>query len=203
MYKEMKTHLVAEFRDKQIAVQLALTKFIKLRQITAGFIYDKEEGTQVAYQVQNPSKLRELKSTLEELGNQQVIIWVQFHQEVFDVLSLLGDRAVTLYSGTDSKLDSIDRFKAGQVQYLIAHPRSAGHGLTFVNASTSIFYSIDYSYEAHYQARERIHRIGQKNACLYIYLLADQTIDQDIYKVLTKKQTLQDAVYNALGKQFK
>jgi SNF2 family DNA or RNA helicase len=58
-----------------------------------------------------------------------------------------------------------------------------------------VFYSLDYSYEAHAQARDRIHRIGQRNSCLYIYMVARETIDQELVKVLQKKQGLQDAVY--------
>ena len=68
-----------------------------------------------------------------------------------------------------------------------------------------VFYSLDYSYESHIQARDRVHRIGQKNSCLYIYIIAKDTIDEELLKVLQKKQTLQDTVYaivrNAAKKQ--
>lgn len=206
-YDEMAEHLVTEVEGEEIAAQVALTKLMKLRQATSGFFYNRE-GSGV--EIGNPTKLKELEEILEELGPQPVIIWVQFRQEVEAIKRLLtekygADQVATLYAGTRDKEDSINRFKNDQVRYLIAHPKSAGHGLTFVNCSVMVFYSLDYSYETHAQARDRIHRIGQKNSCLYIYITARGTIDEVLLKVLQRKQNLQEAVHvlvrNAAKKQ--
>ncbi|MCA9052150.1 MAG: hypothetical protein KDA89_25615, partial [Planctomycetaceae bacterium] len=110
---------------------------------------------------------------------------------------------VTLYSETADREESINRFKSGEVRYLIAHPRSAAHGLTFVNCSAMVFFSLDYSFEAHAQARDRIHRIGQTASCLYIYLLAQESIDGELLKVLQRKQSLQDMVYGLVRNKAK
>jgi len=199
-YDEMEEHLVTEIEGEEIAAQVALAKLMKLRQATSGFFYNKE-GDSV--EIGNSSKLKELAEVLEELGNQPVIIWVQFRHEVEAIETLLSekygpDQVTTLYAGTRDKEGSINRFKNNQVRYLIAHPKSAGHGLTFISCNTMVFYSMDYSFESHEQARNRIHRIGQTNACLYIYLVAKDTIDEEILAVLHRKKTLQDAVYALL-----
>ena len=110
------------------------------------------------------------------------------------------DKVVTLFSETKNKDDSIYKFKNtaqySTAQYLIAHPQSAGHGLTFTNCNTAVFFSLDFSFESHIQARNRIHRIGQKNNCLYIYIIAEDTIDEELLNILQKKKTLQAAVYD-------
>ena len=107
---------------------------------------------------------------------------------------------VSLYAETKNKEDSINKFKNNEARYLISHPRSGGHGLTFINCNTMIFFSLDYSYEAHSQARDRVHRIGQTNSCLYIYVIAKDSIDEELLKVLQKKQNLQDAIYAIIRK---
>ncbi len=196
-YDEMEKYLVTEIEGTEIAVQVALAKLMKLRQVTSGFLYSE---THEAVEIGRSSKLKELEEILEELGHQQVIIWVQFHHEVRAVQKLIADKfalskTVTLYSETKDKDDSIRRFQSGEAQYLIAHPKSAGHGLTFVNASVMVFLSLDYSYETHTQARDRIHRIGQSKSCLYIYIVAKNSIDEELLLVLQKKRTLQEAVY--------
>lgn len=201
-YDEMKRDLITEIKGKEITAQVTLAKLMKLRQATSGFFYD-EDGRVV--EIGRSSKLKELEEILEELGPQQVIVWVEFHHEVRVIQKLISekygqDRVATLYADTKDKEDSIFKFKTNQVQYLIAHPKSGGHGLTFTNCNTMVFFSLDYSYEAHSQARDRIHRIGQNKSCLYIYIIAKDSIDNELLKVLQKKQDLQDAVYAIIRK---
>lgn len=196
-YDEMEEHLVTEIEGEEIAAQVALAKLMKLRQATSGFFYNRE-GDSV--EIGSSTKLKELEGILEELGSQPVIIWVQFRHEVEAIEKFISekygtDQVATLYAETKDKEDSINRFKNNRVRYLIAHPKSAAHGLTFVNCSVMVFYSLDYSFETHAQARDRIHRIGQKNSCLYIYIMAEGTIDEVLLKVLQRKQSLQEAVH--------
>lgn len=203
-YQEMRDLLVTEIEGEEISAQIVLTKLMKLRQATSGFFYG-EDGKVV--EVDKSSKLKELEEIVEELGNQPVIIWVQFHHEINVIYGLLSEKygpsqIATLYSETNDKEASIKRFQNGEARFLIAHPKSAAHGLTFVNCKTMIFYSMDYSYESHAQARDRIHRIGQKNNCLYIYMIATDTIDEQLLLVLQKKKGLQDAVYAIVRNKF-
>lgn len=48
---------------------------------------------------------------------------------------------------------------------------AAGLGITLTAASTMVFYSLDYSMSNFEQAKDRIHRAGQKENCHYIYLV--------------------------------
>lgn len=184
-YADMARHFVCEILGQNIAAQQALTKIMKLRQITSGFLINAEGK---AVDIGENPKLKELIELLEQAGNRQVTIWAQFHHEIRTIKKLLGDRAVTMYGETSDKDAAVDAFKKSEAQYLIAHPHSAGHGLTFTNCSLQVFYSLDYSHEYHEQARGRIHRAGQLHKCTYIYLLCEGTIDESIYKVLKDKK---------------
>ena len=53
-----------------------------------------------------------------------------------------------------------------------------------------VFFSLDYSMANHDQARARIHRAGQRNNCLYIYLCARGTVDRRVIQALRDKQDL-------------
>lgn len=192
IYSSMKNDLVAEIKESCIVAQVALTKIMKLRQIGSGFAIN--DNNQVVDIEENP-KIKELQNVLEEAGRQQVIIWCQFQHEIEQIKALLGGRAVTLYGETKDKDASITAFKSGSAQYLIAHPRSAGHGLTFVNCSLQVFYSLDYSWELYEQARGRIHRAGQVNKCTYVHLICKGTIDEDILQVLREKKDATEILY--------
>lgn len=204
-YNEMKRHFIAEIEQesgvaKQVWVNVALAKTMKLRQCTGGFMYDEKKAAVPL----GDTKLKELYAVLEELGPKQAIIWAQFHHEI-EMLEYRINRDIaaadTLYANTADKEKSIRDFQNGEIRYLIAHPKSAAHGLTFTNCATQIFYSVDWSYEAYAQARDRTHRIGQTNRCLYIHILAAGTVDEKIMAVLEGKATLEEAL-NALSGRF-
>jgi len=71
-------------------------------------------------------------------------------------------------------------------------------GLTFTNCSYIIWFSLSYSVEQYDQANDRVHRVGQLNKCTYIHLLAKDSIDGVIYKVLKKKQRFSEACLKML-----
>jgi SNF2 family DNA or RNA helicase len=57
-----------------------------------------------------------------------------------------------------------------------------------------VFYSLDYSFSNYEQARARIHRIGQRNNCNYIHLIAQKTIDEKVFEAIKKKKNIADLV---------
>lgn len=198
MKRDAVTEIVDEYRRvSYIVARIALSKIIKLRQITSGFAID--EHGHVSGLKENP-KLVELQDILDEAGDSQIIIWCNFHREIRDITNILGDRCCLLYGemSTEDREKSILDFQEGRKQYLVANPASAGHGLTFVNCSLQIFYSLDFSYEKYEQARGRIHRIGQKNNCVYIHLLCKDSIDVKILEVLQKKKNINQFIEDFL-----
>lgn len=200
-YQEMARHLVAEIREKTIAAPAALTKIIKLREIVSGFLLDSER--KVA-EIGECPKLEVLKEILDELGDKQAIIWCQFKWEIEKIASALSSlgKVNTLYGDTADKDHAISTFISGEAKYLIAHPRSAAHGLTFVNCDTQVFFSMDWSWESYEQARGRTHRIGQTQKCTYVHIIAENTIDEKIFDVVKKKASEQEILYYLTSKYY-
>lgn len=222
-YQTMKNALVLEIQNQTIAAPVALTKLIKLRQITSGFVYNANgEAFEVSQSGGNPEqliecvpatmgeqftnpKIDELFELIEESGNQQIIIWINFHWEQIKVCHELfkkfgPESVVTLSSLTKDKEESIIAFQSGRARFLVAHPASAAHGLTFVNCSLQVFFSLNYSLEQYEQAKARTHRAGQVNKCTYVHLIAKNTIDRDILDVLREKGDMQKIVYEYMKK---
>jgi SNF2 family DNA or RNA helicase len=50
-----------------------------------------------------------------------------------------------------------------------------------------VFYSANYNMSDHEQAKARIHRVGQRDNCAYIYLAAKNTMDEKVLKALREK----------------
>uniref|UniRef100_A0A6M3K845 Putative helicase n=1 Tax=viral metagenome TaxID=1070528 RepID=A0A6M3K845_9ZZZZ len=213
-YNEMAKTLVAEIENEEITAHNAAVKIMKLRQVTAGFMIN-HEGVPIKI---GTSKLNELMDLLEEIGNKQVLIWTQFQYEADQIIKTLApeqhrlmhtQKLETLWqhkglkcglcNGTipqSMKEVFIQMFKDGKLQYMIAHPRSLGHGVTLTNCHYSIKYTISYSSEEETQSDDRIYRKGQHNACSYFYLLAPKTIDYVVYNALKGKIKMAKAVHD-------
>lgn len=196
IYKEIKEEYIAEMDGKTVGSDFAMVVYLRLQQLIGGHLPTLDKENIVEFE-ENP-KLSELKEILEELGNQQVIIFANFRWEIKKILSILGDKAIGLYGETKDKDESIIAFQTGQKQYLVANAVSAGHGITFVNCSTIIYYSRSYNLEHYLQSQARIDRIGQKNKMLYINIIAKNTIDNVIDKALQEKKSLNQLITDNL-----
>ena len=198
MYEEMKRHLVIEFGGKEVIAANAGVKLMKLREGTSGFYLDDDSNV---VHVGN-SKLKELQELLEEIGDHQAIIWTHFHHEADMVEKMLFERDKGLWGRVDGTIanqnvkdEYVRAFKDQRIQYLIAHPLSLGHGVTLVNCTHAVYFSLSHSYEQFDQSAGRIYRKGQKNKCSYFFLIADCSVDEVIYQALKHKGKVVDAVF--------
>lgn len=192
MYQTMLDDFIAmaEGADDMVVVFNKAGSLMKLRQIASGFLIngDTNEINEV-----HTMRIQLLEEVLREIGNKQVIIWAQFRHEVetlFALLSGMGKTVCTGYGGTKNLQDSIDGFKTGKYQYIIAHPATLKFGVTFTNATYAIDYSYSYNYEEYYQSHDRNYRIGQKEKCTYITLKCIDTIDEAMLKAVRTKSSV-------------
>ena len=168
-------------------------KLMKLREIVSGFVINKD-GSITDFDT-NKDKL--LESAFEEIGDKPVIIWCQFQHEIDTLAEKYNGVALT--SKTKDRDAIIRQFKNGEIKRLFTHPKLLGKGLTFVNCTYNIYYSLSFSYEEYRQSQDRIHRIGQNNKCTYIILQGKNTIDEKIYNCLKRKGNAVDELYMEMG----
>ncbi len=77
---------------------------------------------------------------------------------------------------------------------IVCSLQAASQGITLVRASNVAFLELDWTPARHDQAEDRCHRIGQHDAVTAYYLLAAQTIDEQMAGVLQRKRAVIDAV---------
>ncbi len=83
--------------------------------------------------------------------------------------------------------EAIDRFQAGKAQVFIGQIQAAGTGITLTAASDVLFVEQDWTPAGNSQAAMRIHRIGQRNACMVRVACLAGSIDEDIQRALLRK----------------
>ena len=96
----------------------------------------------------------------------------------------------------------VQRFQAGQIQVLFAHPQSASHGLTLTKATTCIWCSPTYNAEHFQQFNRRIHRAGQTQKTETILIAARNTWEKEVYKKLNGKLGKMENLLHVLTKLY-
>jgi SNF2 family DNA or RNA helicase len=195
LYKTIKEESYAEMETEQeITTRNILTKLLRLQQITGGYV-NTDDGTQKQVSKAKLEALKEIVADIVEAGK-KVVIFARFVAEI-EAIRRMMDELKIQYSWIAGEVPIKERGeKVRQFQedpnckVFIAQIQTAGLGITLHAANTAIFYSLDFSYANYEQARARIHRIGQKNNCTYIHLLAKNTVDEHVMKALQKKEDM-------------
>jgi SNF2 family DNA or RNA helicase len=201
---------VLMMEEGDVVASHAFTQLMKSRQLTSGIVKLSEAPEK--WHTVGSSKLDYLASGLDEWGKdvygnvKPVVVIAQFRYEIDRLIDALSKkrRPVMLRGGmTDLQRDAaLDGFEDGTFDTLVMQPRTGSHGLNLQHCDTIIFSSLDYSYEAYYQIRGRIERMGQKNKMTLHYLLAEDTIDQEIYAALTQKESLTQEIVQDYKRRF-
>ena len=138
----------------------------------------------------NDDKLEALKDVIESTNN-RLIIFYNFNVELDRIRGVIPtDRPISVINGTDKDLSAYNDFDNSitLVQY-----QSGSMGLNLQKANVLIYFSPTLSSEQFEQSKKRIHRIGQKQNCLYYKLVSG--IEQRIYDVLNMRKDYTDKLF--------
>lgn len=210
-YHKLRQEMYLELGDNvMVTASSTAAKLNKLNQVTSGFIIDTAAKKRNAYNDTNEEetylldeyRFNELYKLLATIGDNQVMIWANYHKEFEMIQRHLGSNCGCIYGKTniDEKNQNIRNFKDGKIQYLVCHPKSADKGLTLTNAHFAVYFSMGYSYEAYKQSIERIYGdiIKQKHFCRYYILVAKGTVDKAIYNAVATKGDMSMIILNHL-----
>lgn len=146
---------------------------------------------------ENP-KLDMLEEVVDELGNEQVVIWcsrTRLLQDARKRLEKLGYSCGT-YDGKVSREErekDYDAFKNKKIQILFCNQASASYGLDGLKeADYAIYLCSSYSVEQRLQSEDRIHR-GMVNRNKYIIdLICQKTVEDRVVQALKEGKELLD-----------
>jgi SNF2 family DNA or RNA helicase len=196
MYIQMKDKLIAEFRGIQVKAPIALTKILKLQQISSGFInYVDEEGNR-ATETFNSPKVKEASQLVRDHEG-SAIIFYQMNAEREMLEAALTEHEIPYYA-MYGEVKQEDRraltqgFKAYERPVMLCQQRTGGIGINMTAADLVIFISNDAGWDLRAQAEDRAHRSGQTKSVTYIDLLSTvkgrPSIDHWILKLVKQKK---------------
>ena len=190
LYKMLEQDCYAELANGEVTARNVLTQLLRLAQCTGGFIRDDIKGE--AQQVSG-AKLDALEDIIDTCLDEEkkVVVFARFVPEIEAIAAMLKKKKIgyaQIYGATTDRADQVKKFQEDpEIKVFIGQLQTTGMGLTLTAANVAVFYSLDFSYANYKQSRARIHRIGQKQKCLYIHLVGKGTVDEKILNALKHK----------------
>lgn len=190
LYKMLEQDCYAELANGEVTARNVLTQLLRLAQCTGGFIRDDIKGE--AQQVSG-AKLDALEDIIDTCLDEEkkVVVFARFVPEIEAIAAMLKKKKIgyaQIYGATTDRVDQVKKFQEDpEIKVFIGQLQTTGMGLTLTAANVAVFYSLDFSYANYEQSRARIHRIGQKQKCLYIHLVGKGTVDEKILNALKHK----------------
>jgi SNF2 family DNA or RNA helicase len=197
VYDSMLYDKVIQTESLKMLTKNCLTLVGHLRQLTSGFIYRPAVQGQAHGEVEEfgHSKLDELEDLLAEIGD-RAIIWYNYDHEKDSILKRIKG---SVWAGDLKNRNRIlTDFEIGRKKYLVANPASLGMGVNLQYVHHAVFFSLSPSYDGYEQARRRILRSGQNDVCGFYFLTANKTYDQALWKIIQRKESVEDATLNYL-----
>jgi len=193
VYRDLVKDSYAELGQSEVTVTNILTRILRLSQLTGGFIGDDEGNTPQRISTAKQSALEDIIDEVLQEGKKLVVV-ARFVAEIDAICKLLEKSSIgysCIMGGVKDREEQVSQFQNNpDIQVFVGQIATAGLGITLTSASTLVFYSLDYSMSNFEQAKARIHRVGQKENCTYIYLTAKGTVDEKVLKALQGKADL-------------
>ena len=161
----------------------------KLLQMANGAVYDDVGGV---YHLHD-RKLDALDDIVEAAQGQPILVYYAYKhdawriQERFPFARQLGGS------------EDIAEWNNGNIPMLLCHPSSAGLGLNLQQGGhILVWFGLPWSLELLQQAEARLHRQGQEESVIVHRIVCEETLDEKVLAVLTRKDATQRALLQAL-----
>lgn len=195
-YDTFKKDLVLELSTTDVSASNLGVLCGQLLQFTSGQIYTHDPSLPV--DTIHDEKLKALNDILTSANGEPVIIYYYFKHELDRIISLL--KSNNLRYSTLEKDSDLKRWNNHELDVLLLHPASAGHGLNLQEGGSVLIWCTlpNFNLELYQQANARLYRQGQTEKVRVYHLLVDDSIDIDMMNALEKKEVTQSTLLEAL-----
>lgn len=207
-YSNMRDLMIVDLEeyghDGNISASIVLTQLLRLQQITGGYLPQLDEAGEPIGSIElvspekNP-KFKEVLNIIDESGDQKVIIWCRFRQEIAGICKLLSKKNISYIefhggiSPTERRENRKKFFSDPSIKCTVGNQAAGGLGIDeFKAASIVIYVSNSYNTEDRIQSEDRAHRIGSEvhNLITYHDIIAKSTVDGKIISCLRSNRDI-------------
>ena len=203
IYTTMKGDLITRLGSTVITAANAAVLVGKLKQMANGRVYDEAREIHVIHSAKQDA-LREL---IDELGDEQLLIAYEFNHDLAQIREVLGDDVPYIGGGVGETAmqDRVAAWNRREIQFLAAHPASAGHGINLQRGGAHhiLWWGPTFDLDHYIQFNDRLCRQGNTADSVVVHVfVAEHTVDETAVKSRDEKDTLQSALLKAMAVEF-
>ena len=199
-YDSLESDMVAAISGGHVVVNNALTKLLRLQQATGGHsVIETGDGPATVYLDGTPAKRSALESWMEDLPvNEPIVVFCRFRSDINDVVAACksSGRSCSELSGDRNQLAE---WQAAETDVIVVQIQSGGVGVDLTRAAYCVYYSLGFSLGDYEQSLARLRRPGQTRCVRYYHLVAEDTVDEEVYKALSARRDVVNAVLEKLS----
>ena len=191
-YRALENGVSVRLEKGEITPTNALVEMLRLQQVTSGIGgYSDAEGN-TAYERIGSEKLEALAEILDGIEPKDpVVVFAKWTPDVEGAARTAQEagRPSYLLSGQANELEAWRRSaNAGEGPVLCVQIRAGGVGVEMQEASHAVYLSIGFEWGDFEQSISRLHRQGQKRKVVCHHVVAEDTIDEDVYAAMERKE---------------
>lgn len=198
VYREVEQEMYAELRvnmgegmgfEDAITADNVLVKILRCMQITGGSVkLDSGELVEI-----DNAKEGLLEDELIDIDSHEpVVVFARFTHDL-KVIQRTAEKLGRQYrelSGNRDDALTRDATLVPDVQVAGVQIQAGGVGIDFTRSAFGLYYSVGHSLADFQQSQARLRRPGQTRAVRFRYLVAEGTIDEEVYRALKRNESI-------------
>ena len=189
-YDQLLARFQADLAEGRVTAANVLTRLLRLSQCANG-VLKTDDGQEVAVSQAKEQALEEVFDELER--SEPVVVFCRFRTDI-DTVHRVAAAAGRVSKELSGRCNELQEWQEGHGSILAVQIQAGGVGVDLTRARYAVYYSVNYSMGDYDQSRRRLYRPGQSRRCTYVHLVAEATIDQDIYEALSERRDLVESV---------
>ncbi len=189
-YEELQREYILELQEGDIEASNSGVLWNKLMQISNGAVLDAEKNVHHVHDC----KLKALKEIVDDMGESVIIVYRNIHDKAR--IKKFIKHAVEV----DKKGVAFDRWERGEIDVLLMHPKSGGHGLEGLQMGgrNLIWFGATKDLDLYDQMNARLRRSGQGKTVFVTRLISEGTMEDRVLGDLEEREDFHTKFYEEI-----